>query len=138
MKILITTTDKRHRAALARYAQLIRKALLLLAHRHRFVSRLPKTLLLRPLKQKQDGIGSGNHAIAGYSGATGQYYISLNMDVIKIFGRRTLLDTLAHETAHIAEALKTGQWSHGKYFRELHHEALLCLNGRRGLRKSDT
>lgn len=130
MKIVIKTSNLAHSDVLSLYVKPLKVALMALKKKYSLI--LPKQLLLRPLRQyTSKKCMSLTFARAGYDIDKG-YYIALNMKSFSTEPSPWLLDTIAHEAAHIGEAIKTKKWSHGKLFDEMYEIAKKSITKRGG------
>lgn len=119
MKIIVKTNHPEHYKVLKQYVEPLEKILLGLKKEYRL--KLPKSITLRHLRQSNRKDWKAlTFARAGYSPSTG-YFIALNMRIPNLKGLH--IKTLAHEAAHIAEALKTKRWTHGPLFYEMEEKA---------------
>ncbi|NOX21108.1 MAG: hypothetical protein GXO99_07615 [Nitrospirae bacterium] len=119
MRIVVKTKDKEYQKILHGYIPYIKRMFVSLSKGYKF--KLPEEIILRPLrKYKKAHYSSWTFGRAGYSPETG-WYISMNIELCRLLDRE--LDTLAHEVAHIAEAIMTGRWTHGELFEKLYKSA---------------
>ncbi|MBI4847006.1 MAG: SprT-like domain-containing protein [Nitrospirae bacterium] len=119
--IVIKTNNEQYKEFLEKYAPDIEYIMRGLARHYKF--RPPKNIIFRPMRK----IGSQHFircvwANAGWSHGAG-YYISLDMESNMPLSRSRILDTIAHEAAHIAEVLTTNECTHGKRWQELYGTA---------------
>lgn len=120
MKINIKTNNEVHHKLLKVYSKPLSKIMHHLKKQYRF--RLPASIILRPLRpHTRKGCASLTFGRAGYTPNLG-YWIAMNMNLYNDMNSLAL-STLAHEAAHLAEAMKTKRWTHGKLWKEMYEVA---------------
>lgn len=119
MRIIIKARKKHDIKTLERYPDHIRKIFKRLARVYKF--KAPDEITLRPLRRNNDQYAqSFTYGRAGYDGKN--YWIAMNTEL------DCSLNTIAHEVAHLAEAIKFKKWGHGKKFGEILERALEVVN----------
>lgn len=118
MTVIVQTKNKDYFRKLDPYAPVIKDMLKHISKTYKF--KCPREVIFRPMRKLPDGIAyRTNFAIAGYNLSTG-YYISVDMFLVMARSHKYILDVLAHEVAHIAEATKYRRWSHSTMFEEMY------------------
>ena len=129
MKVIVKTKNKQHFDTLQ---PLVKPLIDILSHlKKEYGFKLPASLTLRPLMRVSARCTLLPFARAGHYPKTG-YFIAINMRLPNL--KNLHLSTLAHEVAHVAEALKTKRWTHGPLFKEMDERAQLFIKRRRNAR----
>lgn len=111
----ITARKKADHENLSKYPPYILKTFRLLSRIYKI--KIPEEIILRPVRKNYPPYAQTfTCGKAGYNGR--KYWIAMNTELDSAF------NTLAHEIAHIAEAMKYKKWSHSKKFHEIHERAL--------------
>lgn len=127
MRVIIKSKKRSHYLALEQYIKPLQK--IMAGLRKEYGLKLPESITLRPLREYNYRKRKRNNYVcgrAGYSHNKG-YWIALNMDICEDIDYG--ITVLQEEAAHIAEALKTRRWGHGKLFKEIYKKTEQYLKG---------
>lgn len=115
MKVTIKARKKEDIENLSTYPPYILKIFRHLSRIYKI--KMPDEITLKPTRKNYNIYAqSFTYGRAGFDGE--EYWIAMNTEL------NNALNTLAHEIAHIAAAIKYKQWSHSKKFGEMLERAL--------------